>query len=99
MTFLAQTLSDRATGKDRRRRPTPPPLNHPRVLPAGMTVRDLEGACEAAGTSKRAYYHRRNRGLTHAQALSIPSQHGVPLQDRIPGVQHNVINTALRNWK
>jgi hypothetical protein len=99
MTFLHQHAEDRAKGKDRRKRPTPPPLNSPRVLPAGMTVRDLMAVCATVGVTRRAYYHRRKLGLTHTEALSVPAKHGVRLRDRIPGVNHNVINAALRAWK
>jgi hypothetical protein len=89
MTFLAQTLSDRATGK---RRGGQPKHGHP-----------ISVLCEQAGISRNTYHKRRKAGLTHEQALSYPrqvNQWRIAWHKPDPtAADHATVNHALRNWK
>jgi hypothetical protein len=58
-------------------------LKRAKVLPKGMTVKDLEAVCRRLGMHRRTYYQRRDAGYTHAQALSVGSDRRVPLVDRV----------------
>lgn len=62
----------------------------------------INALCEQAGIARNTYYKRRRAGLSHEQALSVPSKHGTPLADRLPlslSRSQAAVNAALRAWR